>query len=341
MAMSDGGETPAGRIRDVNPWPITFEDVLAARERIRPHVPITPLRAYAALDETVGNGIRVRVKHENHQPTNAFKVRSNLSALTALPEAERSRGVVAATRGNHGLGLAWAGHMLQVPVTICVPHGNNPEKNRAILGYGAELVEAGRDWDETDETARRLVAERGLTMVHPINNRHIIAGAGTVTLEILEACRELDALVVAVGGGSQSVGALTAVRGLERQVEVFAVQAEGASAIHDSWHAGKPLSRPSAITIADGLATRNCYDFTFPPLLEGLTDFVTVTDGEIAEAVRILLATTHNLAEPAGAAGLAGLVKLRERLAGKTVAIILSGANIDAETLGRIVNREL
>jgi len=325
----------------VNSWPLTFEDVLAARERIRAHLSPTPLRAYAALDEAVGNGIRVRVKHENHQPTNAFKVRSNLSALTALADAERRRGVVAATRGNHGLGLAWAGRLLGVPVTICVPHGNNPEKNRAILDHGAELVEAGRDWDETDETARRLVAERGLIMVHPINNRHIIAGAGTVTLEILEACPELEALVVAVGGGSQSVGALTAVRGLRPGVEVFAVQAEGASAIHDSWHAGKPLSKPSAITIADGLATRNCYEFTFPPLLEGLADFVTVTDADIAAAVRLLLSTTHNLAEPAGAAGLAGLIRLGDRLAGKTVGVILSGANVDAETLRRIVGGEL
>ena len=322
-------------------WPLTFEDVLAARERINVHLTPTPFRAYAPLDETVGHGIRVFVKHENHQPTNAFKVRSNLAALTVLSPDSRTRGVVAATRGNHGLGLAWAGARLGIPVTICVPHGNNPEKNRAIRSYGAELIETGRDWDETDETAQRLVVERGLHMVHPINNRQIIAGAATIALEILEEQDDLDALVVAVGGGSQSVGALTAVRGLRPAMPVYAVQAEGAPAIHDSWHAGQPLSRPQAITIADGLATRNCYPFTFPPLQEGLADFVTVSDTEIAEAVRILLETTHNLAEPAGAAGLAGLIRLAPRLAGKNVAVILSGANIDTATLRRILNREI
>jgi len=322
-------------------WPVTIDDVRAARERIRPHLEPTPLRGYAPLDAVVGHGIRVRVKHENHQPTNAFKVRNNLSALTALDPETRRRGVIAATRGNHGLGLAWAGQLLGVPVTICVPHGNNPEKNRAIVGHGAELIEAGRDWDETDDAAKRLVQERGLHMVHPINDRDVIAGAGTMTLEILESCPELDALVVSVGGGSQSVGTLTVIRALRPEVRVFAVQAAGAAAIHDSWHAGRPLSRPSAETIADGLATRNCYEFTFPPLLEGLTDFVTATDAEIAEAVRILLSTTHNLAEPAGAAGLAGLLKLRERLAGSTVALILTGGNIDLSTLRRIVDGDL
>ncbi len=319
------------------PWPITFQDVLNARARIQPHLSPTPLRSYAPLDEVVGHGIRVFVKHENHQPTNAFKVRSNLSALTALDEEERQRGVVASTRGNHGLGLAWAGKLLGVPVTICVPVGNNPEKNRAIRGYGAELIETGRDWDETDEKARTLVTERNLHMVHPINDRDIIAGTGTMTLEILEAMPDLDALLLAVGGGSHSVGAMTVQRALRPDLPVYGVQAAGASAIHDAWHAGEPLSKPTADTIADGLATRNCYDFTFPPLLEGLTDFITVTDSEIAEAIRVYLSTTHNLAEAAGAASLAGLFKMRERLAGKTVAVILTGSNIDLETLERVL----
>ena len=272
----------------------------------------------------------------------AFKVRSNLAALTVLSPDSRTRGVVAATRGNHGLGLAWAGARLGIPVTICVPHGNNPEKNRAIRSYGAELIETGRDWDETDETAQRLVVERGLHMVHPINNRpdHWPAPLPS-PWRSSKSKMTWTALVVAVGGGSQSVGALTAVRGLRPAMPVYAVQAEGAPAIHDSWHAGQPLSRPQAITIADGLATRNCYPFTFPPLQEGLADFVTVSDTEIAEAVRILLETTHNLAEPAGAAGLAGLIRLAPRLAGKNVAVILSGANIDTATLRRILNREI
>jgi threonine dehydratase len=322
-------------------WPIRFEDVLAARERIRGHLPPTPLRSYPPLDAAVGAGIRVLVKHENHNPTGAFKVRNALAALTALSPDERARGVVAATRGNHGAGLAWAGAIVGVPVTLCVPVGNNPEKNEMMRGYGAALVEEGRDYDEATAVADRLVRERGLTLVHSTNNPHVLAGAGTIGLEIVEEAPGLDALVVATGGGSQAVGAMTVSQRLRAGLRVFAVQAAGASALHDSWHARRPVARPSADTFADGIATRQAYELTFPALLEGLAGFISVTDAEIAEALRLLIRTTHNLAEGAGAAALAGLLKLREALAGRTVAIVLSGGNIDAETLRRVVNREI
>jgi threonine dehydratase len=322
-------------------WPITFDDILAARARIAPHLSVTPLRRYAALDDEVGAGIRVLVKHDNHLPTNAFKARNAVALLTALPSAQRTHGVVAATRGNHGAGLAWAGAQLGVPVVICVPHGNNPEKNAAMRGFGAELVEAGRDYDEAVEVAKRLVIDRGLVMAHSTNDRAVIAGAGTLGAEICEQAVELDAIVVAVGGGSQAVGALVAARALRPHVQVFGVQAAGAAAIHDSWHAKTRLVRERADTFADGLATRATYDLTWDALREGLTDFVAVDDAAIAEAIRTLLRTTHNLAEGAGAAGLAGLVALRERLAGTTVAVVLSGSNIDAGTLRRVVTHEL
>ena len=336
------------------PWPITFDDILAARRRLAPHLTVTPLRHYPALDAELGGGVRVLVKHENHHPTNAFKARNAVSFMTALPPAQRTRGVVAATRGNHGAGLAWAGAQLGVPVVICVPHGNNPEKNAAMRGYGAELVEAGRDYDEAVEVAKRLVLDRGLVMAHSTNDREVIAGAGTLAAEICEQAVDpgapsesgrlhfgLDALVIAVGGGSQAVGALVATRALRARVEVYGVQAQGAAAIHDSWHAKTRLVRDRADTFADGLATRATYDLTWDALREGLAGFVAVPDAAIADAIRMLLRTTHNLAEGAGAAGLAGLVALRERLAGKTVGIVLSGSNIDAATLRRVVTHEL
>ena len=322
-------------------WPITFQDLIEARRRIRPYLDPTPLRHYPVLDAAVGEGIRVLVKHENHNPTGAFKVRNGLAAITALPPEKRRAGVVAATRGNHGLGLAWAGGIFGVPVTICVPVGNNPEKNEAVRGLGATLIEEGRDYDEALQVMRSLVEERGLWAVHSTNDPMVIAGAGTIALEILEQTNDLDAMVIAVGGGSQAVGSMTAIRALKPGVEVFGVQAERASAIHDSWRAGRPLTRDSADTFADGLATRSTYATTFEALREGLRDFVVVGEGEIAEAIRILLRSTHNLAEGAGAAGLAGLIRLRERLAGKTVGIILSGANIDSSTLTRVLNREI
>jgi threonine dehydratase len=325
----------------VSAWPITIADVLQARKRIRDVLPKTPLRRYAALDEAVGYGIRVFVKHENHQPTQAFKARSALAALTALTDEEKKRGVVAATRGNHGAGVAWAGQLLHVPVVVCVPLGNNPEKNEAMRGFGAEVVEEGNDYDASVQVAERVVKERGMTIVHSTNNRHVIAGAGTMALEMIEQQPTLDALVLAVGGGSQAVGALTVARAMRPGMLIYGVQAEGAPAIHDSWHKGVPVQGSSANTFADGLATRNTYELTFGPLLEGLSGFVKASEGAIADAVRILLRTTHNLAEGAGAAGLAGLLQLRDNLAGKSVGICISGGNIDQETLRKVLAREL
>ncbi len=285
--------------------------------------------------------MRVLVKHENHLPTNAFKARNAMSFMTALPADQRGRGVVAATRGNHGAGLAWAGAQLGVPVVICVPHGNNPEKNAAIRGHGAELIEAGRDYDESVEVAQRLVRERGLVMAHSTNDANVIAGAATLSAEICEQAPELDAIVVAVGGGSQAVGAIVAAQQLRPGLPIYGVQAQGAAAIHDSWHAKERVTIERAETFADGLATRATYDLTYPALEAGLAGFVAVSEGELAEAVRRFVRTTHNLAEGAGAAGLAGLAKLRAKLAGKTVAVILSGSNIDVDTLRRVMNREL
>src|SRR5512143_1235734 len=195
-------------------WPISWSDVEAARARIKPYLAPSPLRSYATLDEEVGHGIRVLVKHDNHLPTNAFKARNAMSFMTALPADQRARGVVAATRGNHGAGLAWAGSVLGVPVVICVPHGNNPEKNAAIRGYGAELIETGRDYDEAVEVAKRLVLDRGLVLAHSTNDARVIAGAGTLGAELCEQAIALDAIVVAVGGGSQAVGALVAAQQL-------------------------------------------------------------------------------------------------------------------------------
>jgi threonine dehydratase len=326
---------------ETNVWPISLADVLEARRRIRPYIAPTPLRRYAGLDGAVGQGISVWVKHENHNPTNSFKARNALSVMTRLSEEDKRRGVITATRGNHGLGVAWAASLLGIETTICVPRGNNPEKNEGMRGLGATLIEEGKDYDESLEVAQRLARERGLRMLHSTNDRNVIAGAATVTLEIVEDQPELEALVVAVGGGSQAVGALTVARAVNPKVRVYGVQAERASAAHDSWHAGRPVSKSSADTFADGLATRSVYDTTFPALRAGLSGFVTVSEAEIAEAVRLLLRTTHNLAEGAGAAGLAGLLKLRDDLSGKRVGVILSGGNVDNDTLRRVVNREL
>jgi len=320
-------------------WPIDFSDVVKARERLQPYLSPTPLRSYAPLDEALG--LHVLVKHENHNPTNCFKIRNGLSALTALTPEERRRGVITATRGNHGQGLAWAGRKLNVPITVCVPLRNNIEKNEAIRGFGAELIEEGRDYDESVEVMNRIARERGLRTIHSTNEAWVIAGAATLSLEMLEQAdamgKALDAAMYAVGGGSQAVGAMTVFRKLRPTVAVYGVQAEKASAIYDSWKAGKPVTHQSADTIADGVATKMSYAMTFDALRKGLTDFILVSEEEIAEAIRLLLKTTHNLAEGAGAVGLAGLRKHTSRLRNKTVAIVISGSNIDQPTLQRVL----
>jgi threonine dehydratase len=322
-------------------WPITFSDVLAARERIAPYMTPTPLREYPQLNDLVGSGIRLYIKHENHQPTSAFKFRNGLSFMTALAADERKRGVVAASTGNHGQGIAAGGRILGVDVIVCVPKGNNPEKNAAMRALGATVVEEGRDYDDAVMVMQRIAADEGRVIAHSTNDPRVVAGAATMTLEILEQQPALDSLVLAIGGGSQSVGAMTVARERAPNLQVFGVQAAGAPAIHDSWHARELRTTKSADTFAEGVATRTPYDLTFPALLAGLAGFVTVTDAEIAESLRAILSVTHNLVEGAGAMGLAGTIKLRDRLAGQRVGIVFCGGNLDSGTLTRILQREL
>ena len=300
---------------------VTLDDIRAARIRLAPLLSPTPLRTYRELDDAVGHSVRVFVKHENFNPTGSFKVRNGLSFMTSLPDESRARGVVAASRGNHGLGLAYAGRAFGVRTTVCVPIGNNPDKNAGMRALGARLIEEGRDYDESLLVADRVVRDEGATLAHSTNNRMIIAGAGTMSLEVMEQEPQVDAVVIAIGGGSQAVGALTVFAQLKPAAKVYGVQAIGASAAFASWVARKPVETDSADTIADGLATRSTYELTFPVLRDGLADFITVTDAEIADAMRMLLRTTHSLVEPAGAAGLAGLRKLASKLSGTTATI--------------------
>jgi threonine dehydratase len=320
--------------------PITIDDVRAARERLAPYLSPTPLRSYPVLDAAIP-GVSLLVKHENMQPTGSFKVRNGLATVTALDAAQRSAGVVGATTGNHGLGLAFAGRQLGVPVTICVPRGNNPEKNAALRAWGAQVIEDGADYDEAVAVAQRVVEHEGRTLAHSTNNPNVLAGAGTMSLEIIEQAPALDTLVIAVGGGSQAVGAITVARALRPGLRVIGVQAAGAPAAHDGWHAKAPRQTERAATFAEGVATRSTYDLTFPSLVEGLADFITVTDAEIADAVRLILSSTHHLVEGAGAMGVAAARKLGGDLRGQRVGVIFCGANLDSAVLRRILNMEL
>ncbi len=317
--------------------PITYADVMAARTRLAPHLDASPVRNYPLLDALVGHNIRVLIKHENHLPVNTFKVRNATSALTALQPSVAKRGVAAASTGNHGQGLAWAGARLGVPVTICVPVGNNPEKNDAIRSLGARLVETGATYDAAAAACATIAADEGLTVIHSTNSRDVLAGAGTLTVEFLQQAPELDAIVIALGGGSQAVGAIVVRDVVKPSLAVYAVQSSGARAQHDAWHDGRTRTGESVNTFAEGIATGSTYELTFDALRSGLADFLLTEDADIAQAVRDLLRITHNLAEGAGAAGLAGLRQLAPRLAGQTVGVILCGGNLDAARLVAIL----
>src|SRR5689334_10789118 len=210
-------------------WPISFDDVQAARSRIAPYLTPTPFREYPQLAQLIGRDIRVFVKHENHQPTCSFKIRNGLSLMTALSAEERGRGVVAASTGNHGQGIAYGAQLVGSSATICVPAGNNPAKNAAMRALGATVVEEGRDYDECVQTMLRIARDEGRVVAHSTNDPRVVAGAATMTLEILEQQPDLDALVIATGGGSQAVGAITVARTLAPRLEVFGVQAAGAA----------------------------------------------------------------------------------------------------------------
>ena len=317
---------------------ITVEDVRAAEARIRPHLAPTPMRHYPLLDALVGYGIEVWVKHENHHPTQSFKIRNGLNTMLGRDEASRRRGIIAASTGNHGLGVAYAGKLTGTPVTICVPEGNNPEKNAGIRALGAELVEVGARYDATIAACAAMAAERGMTIAHSTNDPLVLAGAGTMTLEILAQAPPLDALVIALGGGSQAVGALTVAAARQPGLRVYAVGASGAPAQYESWRRGERLTGQAVQTFAEGIATGAAYELTFETLRVGLAGFVTVTDEALYAAIRDLIRVTQNLPEGAGAAGLAGLRELAPELAGRRVGIVMCGGNLAERDLRRAIS---
>ncbi|MBI4063174.1 MAG: pyridoxal-phosphate dependent enzyme [Elusimicrobia bacterium] len=321
------------------PCPASLVDILKARDLIRAHIAVTPLRTYPALNKIIGHGIEVWVKHENHNVTNSFKARNALAAVMALDPQKRSRGLVAATKGNHGQGVAWAGRLFETPVTIFVPKNNNPDKNEAMKDFGARVIEVGKNYDQALEAAENFSRRHNHRLIHAANDPAVVAGAATVALEILEQNSDLEAIVLPVGGGSLAAGAILAARQLNAPVKIYGVQAERAAAVQRSWLQGQAVFRPPSDTLADGLSTANPYDLTFNVLREGLCGFVTVSEEEIARAVGWFIAATHNLAEGAAAAGLAGLFSLRETLAGKKVAVVLSGSNISLENLKQALNQ--
>ncbi len=314
---------------------VTVHDIVAARRVVYRYLNPTPLIRYPELSELLG--FNAYIKHENHQPTGSFKVRGGLNFMSRLPESLKRRGVITVTSGNNGQSIACSARQFGVHATVVVPNGNNPEKNSAISALGAELVEGGADFDEARELCGELQAEQGLYYVDPLNEPALFHGVGTYSLEIFEQLPDVTTIIVPIGGGSGACGAITAARAVNPNAKIIGVQAENAPAIYLSWKAGEKVQTDSCQTIADGLATRVPSDFPFSILKDGIHNIVLVSEEEMRRAIRMMLRYTHNLVEAAAAATLAAACKLKSGLANENVVMVMSGSNLDTETLKSVL----
>ncbi len=302
---------------------------------VRGAVPATPAMQWPLLSARAG--CPVWVKHENHAPTGAFKVRGGLVYLDRVRRDHPDvTGIVAATRGNHGQSVAFAARRYGVTATIVVPHGNSVEKNAAMRAWGAELIEHGEDFSESLSYARDLAVQRKLHFM-PSFDPLLIAGVGTYAVELLEAAPDLAVVYVPIGMGSGICGMLAARAALGRRLEVVGVTARSAPAYARSLAAGHLVAAPAETRIADGLAVRVPNEAALALIRDGVDRIVEVDDDAIEAAMRALFHDTHNVAEGAGAAALAGLLQERDRLAGREAAIVMTGGNVDTEMFARVL----
>ncbi|NBA97932.1 threonine dehydratase [Pseudomonas sp. R5(2019)] len=306
-----------------------------ATRQIRPSIPATAQYAWPRLADRLG--CEVWVKHENHAPTGAFKVRGGLLYVQSLLQRNPGvRGLVTATRGNHGQSLALAARSVGLPLIIVVPQGNAQEKNAAMRAMGAQLIEYGRDFDEARQEAARQAQATGFEAV-PAFHPDLIRGVATYALELLEAVQGLDTVYVPIGMGSGICGLIRTRDLLGLDTEIVGVVSTHADAFAQSFEQGRIVTTQTALTFADGIACRMPSPEAFEIVQQGAARIVRVSDTEIEQAIRIFHEDTHNTAEGAGAAGLAALVQERGRQQGRKVAVILSGANMDREAYARLL----
>ncbi len=318
----------------------TLDEIESAATIVYRHLPATPQYAWPLLAERLG--CEVWVKHENHTPTGAFKVRGGVVYMERLRAARPEvRGVATATRGNHGQSVAFAARAHGLEARIYVPHGNSVEKNAAMRAFGGTLVETGHDFQAARETAAAEAERDGLHML-PSFDRDLVEGVASYPAELFRAVPDLDAVYVPVGLGSGLCATLAARDALSPGTEVVGVVSTEAQAYKLSFEAGRPLSTNSADTLlGDGMACRVPEPAAVALINEGAARIVAVSDAELAEAMRTYYACTHNIAEGAGAAALAALAQERGRQAGRRVAVMLCGANVDATLFRRVLAGEV
>ena len=308
----------------------TFADVLDAARQIRPYLTPTPLRRYPALERLVGT--ELHVKHENHNPTGAFKVRGGINLVSRLSDDERRRGVIAASTGNHGQSVAFAARLFGVSAIICAPAAANPVKVEAMQDMGAEVILEGERYDDSRRNADRLAREHGYRYIHSGDEPLLIAGVGTHTLEVLQEQPRIDTVMVPIGGGSGAAGACIAAKAVNPEIKVIGVQSDQAQSAYLSWKSGSLQDSPNR-TRAEGLSTAAPFELPQRIMRRLLDDFVLVSDDEIDAATALMIEKTRTLVEAAGAAALAGALKLRNQLRGRRLALICTGGNISPAQL--------
>ena len=313
-----------------------FADVLDAARQIRPYLSPTPLRRYPALDRLVG--AEIHVKHENHNPTGAFKVRGGVNLVSRLSEDERRRGVIAASTGNHGQSVAFAAGLFGVSAIICAPAVANPVKVESMQDLGAEVILGGERYDDSRRNAERLAREHGYRYIHSGDEPLLISGVGTHTLETLQEQPRIDTVIVPIGGGSGAAGACIAAKAVNASVQVIGVQSDAAQSAYLSWKSGRLQESPNR-TRAEGLSTAAPFELPQRILRRLLDDFVLVSDDDIDAATAVMIEKTRTLVEAAGASALAAALKLRDRLRGRSVALICSGGNISPAQLKALFDR--
>jgi threonine dehydratase len=311
----------------------TLHDIIAARPHVYRFLRPTPLHHYSGLSQLLG--AQVWVKHENHQPVGAFKVRGGLNLVAGLSDAQRSVGIFTASTGNHGQSIAFAGRAYGVRVFIAAPEGANPDKVAAMRGLGAEVMLHGADFDAAREWMAQVASERGGLFVGPTDEA-LIAGVGTYGLEIVEDLPDVDVIVVPVGAGSGACGTGIVAKAINPAIQVIGCQSAQAPAMQRSWASGQMVTAEMR-TFAEGIATRVPFENTQRIMRQVLDDFVLVDDADIRRAVQLLLEHTHNLAEGAGAVPLAAALQINERLAGRKVVLVMSGGNLAVDTLRNIL----
>ncbi|MBP7340861.1 MAG: threonine/serine dehydratase [Deltaproteobacteria bacterium] len=314
---------------------VNLNRTLMARALINKYLNRTNLICYSELSRLIG--CEAFVKHENHNPTGSFKIRGALNFFHHMSKEELETGILVATRGNHGLAMAWAGQWFHVPCTVVVPENNNPELNRIIESYGAELIVHGEDFYDAQSYCDELVDSAGYYYVQQGNEPEILNGIATMGLEILEDLPDVDTIICPIGGGAGCASLLKTARAIKPSIEIIGVEPANAPSFYTSWQRKEIVTLDEAHTIADGLAARTVFHLPYVILRDAINDVVLLSEDEILEGVRMALTATHNLAEAAGAVSLIAAWKIRDRLAGKKVVMIMSGGNLNMDHLKKAI----